>query len=227
MEHMKRLEGEVLDLLRHDLDGPEATLELERFTVDPHQFLGIEINPRAATIAEVVLWIGYLQWHFRTRGRVMPAEPVLREFKNIWRGDAILDYDREEVVRDEHGRTVTRWDGHSMKTDLLTGHEVPDEAKQVELYRYVNPRPAKWPDADFIVGNPPFIGTKRVRDALGDGYVDALAHAYSDMPRNTDFVMFWWRRAADLVRNARATIRPHHNEFSAAGVQPKGRRRPT
>ena len=65
MEHMKRLEGEVLDLLRNDLDEPEATLELERFTVDPHQFLGIEINPRAATIAEVVLWIGYLQWHFR------------------------------------------------------------------------------------------------------------------------------------------------------------------
>jgi hypothetical protein len=72
MEHTKRLEGEVLDLLRNDLSEPEATLELERFTVDPHQFLGIEINPRAATIAEVVLWIGYLQWHFRTRGRVMP-----------------------------------------------------------------------------------------------------------------------------------------------------------
>ena len=38
-------------------------------TVDPHQFLGIEINPRAAAIAELVLWIGYLQWHFRTRGK--------------------------------------------------------------------------------------------------------------------------------------------------------------
>ena len=95
----------MLDLLRNDLGEPEATLELERLTVDPHQFLGIEINPRAATIAELVLWIGYLQWHFRTRGQVMPAEPVLKNFHNIECRDAILAYDREELVRDEHGRT--------------------------------------------------------------------------------------------------------------------------
>jgi hypothetical protein len=134
----------------------------------------------------------------------MPAEPVLKNFRNITEGDAILAYDREELVRDEHGRPVTRWDGRSMTTDLATCREVPDETKRVELYRYVNPRPAKWPDADFIIGNPPFIGTKRVRDTLGDGYVDALATAYPDMPRNTDFVMFWWRRAAELVRHGNA-----------------------
>ncbi len=203
MEHLKRLEGEVLDLLRNDLDEPEATLELERFTVDPHQFLGIETNPRAATIAEVVLWIGYLQWHFKTRGRVMPAQPVLKEFKNIECRDAILAYDREELVRDEQGRPVTRWDGYSTKADFVTGREVPDETKRVEMYRYVNPRPAKWPDADFIIGNPPFIGAKYLRDRLG-GYTEALWKAYPDMPRSADFVMFWWRRAADLVRLGKA-----------------------
>jgi len=32
---------------------------------------GIELNPRAAEVAEMVLWIGYLQWHFRTRGNVI------------------------------------------------------------------------------------------------------------------------------------------------------------
>lgn len=204
MEHLKRLEGEVLDLLRNDLGEPEATLELERFTVDPHQFLGIEINPRAATIAEVVLWIGYLQWHFRTRGRVMPAQPVLKNFRNITPGDAILDYDGDaQLVRDKQGRPVTRWDGHSMKTDLLTGREVPDETRRIELYRYVNPRPAKWPDADFIIGNPPFTGGKDLRDRLGN-YAEALWAAYPDMPRSADLVMYWWRRAADLVRTGKA-----------------------
>ena len=34
-------------------------------------------------ITELVLWIGYLQWHFRVHGRTAPAEPVLRNFKNI------------------------------------------------------------------------------------------------------------------------------------------------
>ena len=102
-----------------------------------------------------MLWIGYLQWHFRTRGRVMPAQPVLKNFRNIEHRDAILAYDREELVRDEQGRPVTRWDGHSMRIDLATGRDVPDETKRVELYRYINPRPAKWPEADFIIGNPP------------------------------------------------------------------------
>jgi hypothetical protein len=219
MEHLKRLEGEVLDLLRNDLSEPETTLELERFTVDPHQFLGIETNPRAATIAEVVLWIGYLQWHFNTRGRVMPAQPVLKNFKNIEHRDAILAYDCEELVRDEHGRPVTRWDGYKMKADFITGREVPDETKRVELYRYLNPRPAKWPDADFIIGNPPFIGAKYLRDRLG-GYAEALWMAYPDMPRSADFVMFWWRRAADLVRLGKARRFGLITTNSLTAVQP-------
>ena len=67
LEHLKRLEGEVLDVAAQF--GESFKLELETHTVDPHQFLGLEINPRAAAIAELVLWIGYLQWHFRTRGQ--------------------------------------------------------------------------------------------------------------------------------------------------------------
>ena len=39
---------------------------------------------------------------------------------------------------------------------------------------------AKWPEADFIVGNPPFIGGKDIRAELGDGYVKALRKAYDD-----------------------------------------------
>ena len=49
--------------------GQEALRGFEGHTVDPHQFLGLEINPRAAAIAELVLWIGYLQWHFRNQRR--------------------------------------------------------------------------------------------------------------------------------------------------------------
>jgi hypothetical protein len=202
MEHLKRLEGEVLDLLQEFGDS-QYLLELDRHTVDPHQFLGLEINPRAAAIAEVVLWIGYLQWHFKTRGRVMPAQPVLKNFRNIEHRDAILDYDREELVRDDQGRAVTRWDGHSMRVDFATGRDVPEETKRVELYRYIKPRPAKWPDADFIIGNPPFIGVKRLRDRLRSGYVEALWAAYPKMPHSAEFVMYWWQRAAYLVRSGK------------------------
>ena len=81
-EHMKRLEGEVRDTLK-DLGELKASFEGFGKTVDPHQLLGIEINPRAAAIADLVLWIGYLQWHFRTFGETTPAEPVLHAYKNI------------------------------------------------------------------------------------------------------------------------------------------------
>jgi hypothetical protein len=97
MELMKRLEGEVLETLT-DLGEAQYFLELDRHTVDPHQFLGLEINPRAVAIAELVLWIGYLQWHFRTRGRATPSEPVLQNFANIVEQDAVLESDGWDIL---------------------------------------------------------------------------------------------------------------------------------
>ncbi len=124
LEHMKRLEGEVLNLL-HDLGESQGLLELEGVTVDPHQFLGLEINPRAARIAEMVLWIGYLQWHYRTHGKVNPPEPVLRDFKNIENRDALIAYDDQELITDEAGEPITRWDGISYKVSTITGEQTP------------------------------------------------------------------------------------------------------
>ena len=59
-------------------------------------------------------------------------------------------------MRDKSGKPVTR--------------EGPDGA-EVEVYRYDNPRQPEWPEAEFIVGNPPFIGGKDLRGRLGDEYV--------------------------------------------------------
>jgi hypothetical protein len=170
-------------------------------TVDPHNLLGIELNPRAAAIAEVVLWIGYLQWHFRTRGDVNPPIPVIRDFRNIECRDAVLAYDEPvEFVVDERGVPVTRWDGETMKISPITGEEIPDDTARKPVLRYVNPRKAAWPEADFVVGNPPFIGAKRMRIALGDGYVEALREAWKDVPESVDLVMYWWHCAALLTR---------------------------
>jgi hypothetical protein len=198
LEHLKKLEGEVL--LQLEALGVSMTLEATGFTVDPHQFLGLEINPRAAAIAELVLWIGYLQWHFRTRGHVLPSQPVLKNFKNIENRDAVLAYDRVEPLLDDNGQPVTRWDGVTTKTHPVTGEQVPDDTARVEVERYINPRPAEWPTADFVVGNPPFIGASTMRRALGDGYVDALRTTVPEVPESSDFVMYWWHHAAGLAR---------------------------
>ncbi|OGR32320.1 MAG: DNA methyltransferase [Desulfuromonadales bacterium GWC2_61_20] len=198
-EHLKRLEGEVLNALE-GFGEEQTTLELAGLTVDPHQLLGIEVNPRAAAITDMVLWIGYLQWHFRTRGHVLPPEPVIKKFHNVECRDAVLAYDGVEPVVDGEGRAVSRWDGRTTKVHPVTGEQVPDEAAQEPVLRYLNPRQAEWPAADFVVGNPPFIGNKRMRNALGDGYVEALRNVWNDVPDTADFVMYWWNKAAELTR---------------------------
>lgn len=175
LELMKRLEGEVLEAL-NDLGGQEG-LALESHTVDPHQFLGIEVNPRAAAIAELVLWIGHLQWHFRNRG-VAPSEPILKAFHNIENRDAVL-----------------LWDGYPL----------PKVENGVETYP--NPRRPKWPEADYIVGNPPFVGGKDIRARMGSAYAEALWKAHKHMNDSADFVMYWWDRSADILLKPKSRLK--------------------
>jgi SAM-dependent methyltransferase len=201
LEHLKRLEGEIYDT--YESIAQRQMLLESGHTVDPHQLLGIEINPRAAAIAELVLWIGYLQWHFRTRGNVSPPEPVIKNFKNIECRDALLEWSSRQPLLDEQGKPVTHWDGRTTKKHLVTGEEVPDETAREISYTYLNPKKAEWPQADFIVGNPPFIGDKKLNSTLGDGYVDAIRGVYELLPDSADYVMYWWNRAADYATQNR------------------------
>jgi hypothetical protein len=198
LEHLKRLEGEVINQLEA-LGEKQSTLGLEGETVSPRQLLGIELNERAAALAELVLWIGYLQWHIRTRGNKAVAEPVVHDFGNIENRDAVLAWDEMDLAYDADGALLTRWDGKTCKTHPATGEQVPDETAVVPQWAYIRPQQAAWPQADFIVGNPPFIGASTMRAALGDGYVQALRSVWPEVPESADFVMHWWSRAAALV----------------------------
>jgi hypothetical protein len=191
-----------------DVLGKVTTDLLEEFDprlagrkqVNPSQFLGIEINPRAAAIAELVIWIGYLQWHFKRYGTTPPPEPILQDFHNIEFRDAVLVYDGRELDVDaKTGKVRSRWGGRTMRHPV-TGEDVPDPSDQVPIYRYINPRPAVWQEADYIVSNPPFIGKINMREALGDGYVQALRATHKDIPDSADLVMYWWDQAAHLTR---------------------------
>jgi hypothetical protein len=182
MELMKRLEGEVIEVV--EALGGQADLSwLDHATVDPHQFLGLEINPRAAAIAELVLWLGYLQWHFRTQTNA-PPEPILKAFNNIKVGDAVLKAD-VELARGPDGKPLAKAGADGALREVMT---------------YKNPRRPEWPLADYIVGNPLFIGKgELMRAGLGDEYVKALWIAHPHMNESADFVLYWWDRAAELL----------------------------
>jgi hypothetical protein len=58
------------------------------------------------------------------------------------------------------------------------------------------PVEAHWPKADAVVGNPPFVGDKKMRAELGDAYTEALRAAYKGrVPGGADLVCYWFERA--------------------------------
>lgn len=145
--------------------------------VRPTQLHGIEISPYAAELAQVVIWIGYLQW-MRDNGFRTPADPVLEPFQTIECRDAILKW------ADEKGKPIPAW---------REGAECIG--------------PADWPDADFIIGNPPFLGSKLFREhGLADSYVDSMYRVY-ELPGNSDLCCYWFDRGRrHLLSTSRARV---------------------
>ncbi len=65
-----------------------------RLTVSPAQLYGIEINPYAHELAQITIWIGYIQWR-NENGFSIVHEPILQPLNQIERKDAILAYDAD------------------------------------------------------------------------------------------------------------------------------------
>ncbi|HJU56414.1 MAG TPA: DNA methyltransferase, partial [Pyrinomonadaceae bacterium] len=68
-----------------------------------------------------------------------------------------------------------------------------------------HPKEPDWPPADFIIGNPPFLGDKLMRRELGDDYVEKLRSLYaSRIPGQSDFVCYWFEKARKQIEESKA-----------------------
>ena len=148
IEHKTNLEAEALGLARA---FP---------TIGPESVLGIELNPYAAELARVSVWIGEIQW-MRRNGFDAARNPILRTLDTVECRDAVL---------------------------------APDGTR------------AAWPRADVVVGNPPFLGGKRVLGELGAEYVTALRNAYKGtLPNFSDLVCYWFAKAWEQMQTGALT----------------------
>jgi type II restriction/modification system DNA methylase subunit YeeA len=67
------------------------------------------------------------------------------------------------------------------------------------------PLEPEWPQADCIIGNPPFLGDKKMRSELGDAYVDDLRKLYEGrVPGGADLVTYWFERARAQIAAGKA-----------------------
>ena len=62
------------------------------------------------------------------------------------------------------------------------------------------PKEPEWPAVAVIIGNPPFLGGKRMRSELGDEYVDKLFELHDGrVPREADLVCYWFEKARAMI----------------------------
>ena len=148
LEHRVQLEAETLGFQRA---FPE---------ISPANVKGIELNPYAAELARVAVWIGEIQW-MRRNGFAEARDPILKPLDTIECRDAILTPDNTE----------------------------PD-----------------WPTADVVIGNPPFLGGKRLITNLGEDYVSRMFATYAArVPAEADLVCYWFEKAGQQIASGKAT----------------------
>jgi len=146
--------------------------------VGVHQLKAIEINSYAFELAQVSVQIGYLQWR-RDNGFDNDRTPVLQNLEGFQNEDALLV---------PHFRNKAK----TLK-EAQVGEHAGDDALKFYTER-------EWPAADIIVGNPPFIGNKRLRAELGDAYTKAVFDTYGDrLPATSDFCCYWFEKARELI----------------------------
>jgi len=146
--------------------------------VSVQQLKAIEINPYAFELAQASVQIGYLQWR-RDNGFDNDRTPVLQNLDGFQNEDALL-------VPHYHSKAKT------LKQAQAGEHREDDSLK------FYTER--KWPEAEVIVGNPPFLGGKMLRRELGDAYVEALFGSYGSRVRpEADLCCYWFEKAREQI----------------------------
>lgn len=139
---------------RVNIEAESLGLQPQLPSVGPECVRGIEINPFAAELARVSVWIGEIQW-MREKGFGVSKNPILKSLDTIECRDALLNPDGSE---------------------------------------------AQWPEADVMIGNPPFLGGKMLISNLGEDAVTAIFKAYDGrVPREADLVCYWFQKASEAI----------------------------
>lgn len=92
------------------------------------------------------------------------------------------------------GEPILKQTKNILKMDAILSYETLRDSESLRVYE------PEWPSVDVIIGNPPFLGNRKMRPELGNDYCDALLKVYGDriegMP---DLVCYWFEKANNQI----------------------------
>jgi len=137
---------------------------------------GIEINAYAAELARVTVWIGQIQWMI-SHGFSANRKPILEPLHTIENRDALIE----------------------IQVQNLSPLSTQSNAKEKQY------REAEWPEAEFIIGNPPFLGVSKLLNELGENYMNSLRSHYAGrVPAGADLVTYWFAKSKEQMDAGKA-----------------------
>jgi type II restriction/modification system DNA methylase subunit YeeA len=212
--HLKDLEHRVL------LEAESMGLGMQMPQLGPEVVKGIEINAYAAELARVTVWIGQIQW-MTQHGFSANRKPVLKSLDTIENRDALIvipqgsfsaasgihllpeSLNRESI--EPKSKAFTTENAEESQNRTANEQKVNGAAREAPLGdELTRIKEAEWPDADFIIGNPPFLGGSKMRGELGDEYTSTVRKLYKGrVPGGADLVTYWFAKAGEHINNGK------------------------
>ncbi len=183
----------------------------EIIKVDVDQFAGIEYDEFAARIAEVALWLIDHQMNMRVSeefGQYFVRLPLKKAAK-IWHANA-LQTNWQDLY------TTPTFDLYAEEVNILKVNdpETPYKtlnihAQQVNVFSSENAfqmaQTSKGPHFfDFILGNPPFIGSKMMNEAQRQDLLQVFGP--TEGAGVMDYVTAWYVKAAQYIQNTNTKV---------------------
>ncbi|MFB3891441.1 MAG: DNA methyltransferase [Phycisphaerae bacterium] len=179
---LKRLEARLIERIKEFPSAGDAE-QLSFGFVTARQFYGMDISPFACELAKVTMMIARKlaidELHITE-----PALPLDNLDDNFIVGDALLCR-RVSDSPEAAGQRPAAGDSAGQSAGQSASEEGAERTP--------------WPRADAIIGNPPFLGAKRLKPERGADYVNAVRNAYPDVPGMADYCVYWLRKAHDRL----------------------------
>ena len=200
---LRRLENKLISILHDSKDSGSKLIGFDNLiSVKIDQFYGIEINDFAVTVAKTALWIAESQMMKETEEIVEQNLDFLplSTSATIVEGNA-LRMDWRYLYEEAAIPTIK-----AKKTNLIYPMMVREkEVEYGEINLITNEinvgKPQRKQEAnhyDYIMGNPPFVGTKYQSPAQKQDIISLCADL-----KPLDYVTGWYKKAADFIQNSK------------------------